>query len=113
MNVLGTPSDRDVKEMSSNVQVNLPQIKGTGLKKKLNKCDPLLIDLLNKILVYSPRRRLKPFEALAHPYFDDLRASKLTINKREFTDLFNFNQTEIGKNGDLLQKLIPSWYRTN
>ncbi len=47
--------------MCENVQVNLPNIKGCGFKKKLNKCDPLLIDLISKILVYSPRKRLKPF----------------------------------------------------
>ena len=97
--------------MCDSVQVNLPQIKGCGFKKKLSKCDPLLIDLLSKILVYSPQRRLKPFETLTHPYFDDLRASKLTINKREFTDLFNFVPVEIGNNKDLLQKLVPPWYK--
>lgn len=84
--------------MCDSVEVNLPDIKGCGFAKKIKNAEPLLIDFLEKLLTYSPRKRLKPFEALAHPYFDDLRAQKLTINGREFTDLFNFNEVEIGKN---------------
>ncbi len=111
MNVLGNPTDREIKEMCDSVQVNLPVIKGCGLQKKLKGVDFLLIDLLDKMLKYSPKDRISPFEALAHPYFNDLRAQKLTINGRKFTDIFNFNKTEIGKNKKLLKKLIPSWYK--
>ena len=67
----------------------------------MKNCDEKLISLLKKILVYSPQKRLKPFEALADPYFEDLRAQKLTINGREFTDLFDFEPVEIGKNKKL------------
>ena len=70
-----------------------------------------MIGLLKKILVYSPKKRLKPFEALAHPYFDDLRSQKLTINGREFTDLFDFEPVEIGRNKKLAKRLVPSWYK--
>ena len=30
-------------------------------------------DLLGKVLRYSPKRRLTPFEALQHRFFDELR----------------------------------------
>lgn len=56
MNVLGTPSDEEVKEMCESVQVNLPIIQGSGLRKKLPRADPLLIDLLDKVFVYSPKK---------------------------------------------------------
>lgn len=36
MNLLGTPTEQDVKEMCASVQVNLPTIKGCGFKKKLS-----------------------------------------------------------------------------
>lgn len=110
MNVLGTPAPAEIKSMCDNVAVNLPNIKGMGLKKKLKNTDPLLIDLLSKVLVYNPSRRPKPFEILAHPYFDDLRTQRLTINGRIVTDLFNFNAVEIGDNKELAKSLIPSWY---
>ena len=111
MNVLGTPTADEVKEMCANVNATLPQVRGCGLKKKFKTIDPMLIDLLSKVLVYNPRRRLKPFEALAHPYFDDLRAQKLTINGREVTNLFDFREVEVGNNQKMLAKLVPAWYK--
>jgi len=41
--------------------------------KLLHTRDPLLIDLVTKILQYSPMKRLTPAEALYHEYFDELR----------------------------------------
>ena len=111
MNVFGTPSEQEIIAMCPNVNANLPQIKGTGLKKRFKNPDPLLVDLLNKLLTYPPQKRLKPFEALAHPYFDDLRLQKLTINSRPVTDLFDFTTVEVGKSQSLLGKLVPNWYK--
>jgi len=31
------------------------------------------VDLLAKVLVYSPRERLQPIDAMIHSYFDDIR----------------------------------------
>lgn len=111
MNVLGTPTEQEIVAMCPNVNANLPQIKASGLKKRFKNPDPQLIDLLSKLLTYSPQKRLKPFEALLHPYFDDLRIQKLTINSRPVTDLFDFTPVEVGKNQALLSKLVPTWYR--
>ena len=44
-----------------------------GLKRFLTKVNPkvdlMLIDLLGKLLVYDPNKRLTAAEALADPYF--------------------------------------------
>jgi serine/threonine protein kinase len=60
--------------------IKLPNIKPIELKNvndniKLfkNKCDDLTIQFLSELLVYDPQKRLKPLEALAHPYFDEIR----------------------------------------
>ncbi len=49
--------------MCDSVEVNLPLIKGCGLSKKLRNVqdNELLVDLLSKILCYSPKKSLKPF----------------------------------------------------
>lgn len=112
MQVLGTPTPQEVKSMCENVTVNLPDIKGTGLRKKLKNADPLLVDLLSKTLTYNPKKRVKPFMLLSHPYFDDLRTQRLTINGRNVTDLFNFNAVEVGPYRDLAKSLTPSWYNS-
>ena len=110
MQVLGTPTPAEVSSMCENVTANLPSIKGIGLRKKLKNADPLLIDLLSKVLVYDPKKRVRPFELLAHPYFDDLRCQRLTINGRNVTDLFNFTEVEIGGDKQLAKSLVPQWY---
>ena len=112
MHVLGNPTEDDINNMCDNITVTLPIIKGTGFKKKLKNVDPLLIDLLKKTLVYNPKKRLQPFQALSHKYFDDLRQQRLTINGKPIVDLFDFTKEEIGKNKTLAQKLVPSWYKS-
>lgn len=51
----------DMKEFNK-----FPKIKTTPWKNLLQTRDPLLIDLVTKILQYSPIKRLTPAEALYH-----------------------------------------------
>lgn len=44
-----------------------------ALIKILPKADPLLLDLLTQIMIYSPKQRLNAAEALAHEFYDELR----------------------------------------
>ena len=62
------------------------------------------------MLDYNPKTRIDPFVALTHPYFDDLRAERVTINGRQVVDLFDFREEEIGPHSALLSKLVPPWY---
>jgi len=47
--------------------------------------------LISKVLAYNPRDRLKPMEALAHPYFNDLRNQNFQIQECKIPELFNFS----------------------
>ena len=54
------------------------------------------VDLISHLLVYNPERRLKPLEAIAHPFFDELRLESTTLpNGNALPDLFNFCREEI------------------
>jgi glycogen synthase kinase 3 beta len=108
INLLGTPTTADVTAMAKGTKVTLPTVQGSGFKFPQGT-NPQMIDLLSKILIYNPKKRLTPLETLLHPYFDELRNQKLTINGKEIVDLFNFNQTEVSSNPALLAKLVPSW----
>jgi glycogen synthase kinase 3 beta len=69
------------------------------------------IDLLKELLTYEPSKRIKPLEALAHPFFDELRDEKTKLpNGDKLPSLFNFTQEEISINPQLVEKLTPSWY---
>lgn len=52
------------------------------------------IDFLSLLLQYSPDKRLSAIEALAHPYFDELRdPNTKMMNGKDLPKLFNFSKT--------------------
>ncbi len=66
------------------------------------------------MLQYDPQDRIKGLEALAHPYFDELREEGLQFpNGNCLPDLLNFTSFELGINPEpeLLEQLIPPWYQ--
>ena len=52
------------------------------------------IDLLSKLLVYDPEQRMKPLEALAHPFFLEIRDSD-KVDDDEMDFLFDFTPGKI------------------
>jgi AcrR family transcriptional regulator len=69
-------------------------------------------DLISKVLVYDPERRLKPLEALLHPFFDELREQKTVLPSGDkMIDLFDFSREEIASTSpEIMEQLIPKWY---
>jgi len=51
---------------------SLPYTKGTHFSQLYPQADPLAIDLLQKMLVFDPNKRITASEALQHPYMADL-----------------------------------------
>lgn len=78
-----------------------------------NKTPETAINLIAKLLVYNPDLRLKPLDALRHPFFDDLRDEKTRLpTGAKLPDLFNFSKEEIiSVDQDTVDKLIPKWYK--
>jgi len=109
--ILGTPTQVQILQMNKNSEeVKLPKIKARPWNKVLKDDDPLLLDLISKILIYNPQERLKPAEALAHPYFDDLRQQSFQNQDCKIPDLFNFTPDELkGINSLVIETLTPSW----
>lgn len=112
--ILGTPTQTQISQMNSNSEeFRLPQIKAQAWSKVLKNADPLLIDLISKVLVYNPKERLKPMEALAHPYFNDLRNQNFQIQECKIPELFNFTAEELGGvKQDILDIIIPAWKKS-
>ena len=89
--------------MNPNYQeFKFPKINKQPMEKIFGeKTDPLLVELLSKIIVYDPNQRLKPFEALAMPYFDSLREKiNYLPNGNQIPDLFNFTMEERNAAGE-------------
>lgn len=71
------------------------------------------VDLISHLLVYNPERRLKPLEAICHPFFDELRQEGTTLpNGNALPELFNFTREELMQaDPQLSAQMIPDWYR--
>ncbi|KAL2233929.1 shaggy-related protein kinase alpha [Sesamum indicum] len=109
--VLGTPTREEIKCMNpSYSEFKFPQIKAHPWHKVFhNKMPPEAVDLVSRLLQYSPTLRYTALEACAHPFFDDLREPNACLpNGRPLPPLFNFAAEELaGAPSELLKRLIP------
>lgn len=110
----GTPSKKDIKAMNQDYkEYKFPLIKCFTWKKILStysNVDDLFVDLLNKLFVYDPNKRLNAFEALCHPYFDSLRTEGFVKEEYLVNLLFDFSYEERKLAGNLTNQIIPDWY---
>jgi serine/threonine protein kinase len=76
LTVLGTPSEEECPGLKERFEkcigAELPICEGSGLAAMMTGGDPLLVDLVLRMLRFDPMRRISAKEALSHPYFDDL-----------------------------------------
>ncbi|KAI3808728.1 hypothetical protein L1987_24687 [Smallanthus sonchifolius] len=70
---------------------------------------PEAVDLVSRLLQYSPSLRCTALEACIHPFFNELRDPNTRLpNGRPLPPLFNFKPQELkGASLELLAKLIP------
>lgn len=89
--VLGTPTREQIRTMNPNyMEHKFPQIKphpfnkvcdrtcdhsghSTYIYQVFRKAEPNAIDLISKLLEYTPTQRLSAIEAMVHPFFNELR----------------------------------------
>ncbi|CAB3371043.1 Hypothetical predicted protein [Cloeon dipterum] len=115
--VLGTPTREQIREMNPNyTEFKFPQIKSHPWQKLMlermsmpksttehqrirvfrTRTPAEAIDLVSRLLEYTPGSRISPLQACAHSFFNELREPNTRLpNGRELPPLFNF--TEHGK----------------
>mmetsp|Transcript_44811 Transcript_44811/g.59517 ORF Transcript_44811/g.59517 Transcript_44811/m.59517 type:complete len:93 (+) Transcript_44811:826-1104(+) len=78
-------------------EFKFPTIKSQNWNKVFRSKTPVeAIDLIGKILVYEPGKRLTPLDACQHPFFDELRAPGTRLpNNNKLPALFDFKQEEL------------------
>lgn len=72
--VLGTPSSASDLGQLKHFNAQFPKFPRTDLAA-ITRLPPLGVDLLARMLDYSPSRRISAANALRHPYFADVRAA--------------------------------------
>lgn len=99
--VLGTPTREQIRTMNPNyMEHKFPQIKPHPFNKVFRKADADAIDLIGKLLEYTPTQRLSAINAMVHPFFDQLRdlstkfpdSRHQTGQLKDLPPLFNFNK---------------------
>ncbi|KAL1543498.1 Shaggy-related protein kinase theta [Salvia divinorum] len=109
--VLGTPTREEIKCMNPNyTEFKFPQIKAHPWHKVFHRKIPAeAVDLVSRLLQYSPTLRFTALEACAHPFFDDLREPNTRLpNGQPLPPLFDFTAEELaGVPSELLKRLIP------
>ncbi|XP_050223103.1 shaggy-related protein kinase alpha [Mercurialis annua] len=109
--VLGTPTREEIKCMNPNyTEYKFPQIKAHPWHKIFHKrMPPEAVDLVSRLLQYSPNLRCSALDALTHPFFDELRDPNSRLpNGRFLPPILNFKAHELkGVAAETLVKLIP------
>ncbi|TQD99351.1 hypothetical protein C1H46_015009 [Malus baccata] len=76
INVLGSQQEPDLAFIDNTKArkyiKSLPYSRGTHLSRLYPQADPLAIDLLQRMLVFDPTKRISVSEALQHPYMSEL-----------------------------------------
>jgi glycogen synthase kinase 3 beta len=110
--VLGTPGKEEIHAMNPSYQeFKFPQIKSHPWSKVFSKRIPQeAIDLVSAMLTYDPVKRVTALEALAHPFFDELRRPGACLpNGQPLPVLFNWQPGELdGADPELVAKLHPA-----
>jgi serine/threonine protein kinase len=96
--VLGTPTKEEIFAMNPNhTSFKFPQIKPHPWAKVFrNRAPADAIDFISKLLRYDPKSRIDPLDALAHPFFNELREPGAKLpNGKDLPGLFEFTEDEI------------------
>ena len=110
--ILGTPTKENITNMNpkGKVRLKIPNIPKKNwklvFKDKIDNDE--FIDLVDKLIQYEPNKRLTPYQALLHPFFNELKLSKTKLpnSKNLPTHLFEFKKCEIEYDKESISKLI-------
>eukprot|EP00160_Parvularia_atlantis_P014123 Unigene3327_Nuclearia_a/m.10207 Unigene3327_Nuclearia_a/g.10207 ORF Unigene3327_Nuclearia_a/g.10207 Unigene3327_Nuclearia_a/m.10207 type:complete len:406 (-) Unigene3327_Nuclearia_a:220-1437(-) len=111
--VMGTPTRQQVHAMNPNYnEFKFPQIKSQPWAKILfrnRNINAEAVDLITHLLEYVPHLRYSPMEALAHPFFDELRDLNTRLpTGQPLPPLFNFTEQELSLRPDLNRIIVPA-----
>jgi len=110
--VLGTPTRDQIKTMNPNyMEHKFPQIKPHPFSKVFRpRTPPDAIDLISKLLEYTPNARLTAIDAMCHPFFDELRTGDQKMaSGKPAPELFDFMKEELSIKPELNSKLVPAF----
>ena len=113
--LFGGPKEEDLSGIPNKKEIayQVRKFKPKPLEQIFPKTPKDLLDLLSKMFVYNPKKRITAMEIMAHPFFDDLRNKDICLNNGKYIipNLFDFSEKEISisRQRNLWTKIIPEW----
>lgn len=101
ISLMGTLEQEDLEDMPDHAQSTTRKMSKGGRNQSTasmtsiihsrlgENADPLVVDLLEQMLQFSPRKRVSASQALDHPWFDEVRKVRA-----ESQETFNFGRSE-------------------
>mmetsp|Transcript_4010 Transcript_4010/g.5581 ORF Transcript_4010/g.5581 Transcript_4010/m.5581 type:complete len:387 (+) Transcript_4010:249-1409(+) len=109
--VLGTPTREEIDTMNPNyMEFKFPQIRAHPWSEVFRAGTPEpLLDIISRILQYTPTARVLPLDACIHEVFDELRDpnTRLPNGSPLPAHLFQFTDLELAINPSINAQLIP------
>uniref|UniRef100_A0A915A6U7 Glycogen synthase kinase-3 n=1 Tax=Parascaris univalens TaxID=6257 RepID=A0A915A6U7_PARUN len=109
--VLGTPTRDQIQQMNPNyTDFRFPQIRANPWQRVFRpRTPPEAVDLVSRLLEYTPSARLSPLQACAHALFDELRQPDCKLpNGRPLPPIFDFSEQELRIEPNLNSALLPN-----
>jgi len=102
IDMMGTPSEEEISSVpvaqKREMLKNMPKKKPKSFETMFKSANPLAVDLLKKLLIFDPLKRITVDEALAHPYLKDLHFPEdEPIAEPVSLFDFEFEKYELGK----------------
>ena len=93
--VLGTPTPQQVHNMNPNYKnKTFPELIPLEFESNFPAGIPsVALDFVKHLLVYSPNDRPNALQALAHPFFNELRTSRINVPDQGIMPLEMYNFT--------------------
>mmetsp|Transcript_8590 Transcript_8590/g.16864 ORF Transcript_8590/g.16864 Transcript_8590/m.16864 type:complete len:377 (+) Transcript_8590:526-1656(+) len=94
--IMGTPTRAQVNAMNPKYEGwELPQVQARSWSSIIRNAPADALDFISSVLTYDPRQRPSALEALAHPFFDELRNPECRLpNGEKLPPLFNWTSEE-------------------
>mmetsp|Transcript_22984 Transcript_22984/g.58378 ORF Transcript_22984/g.58378 Transcript_22984/m.58378 type:complete len:371 (+) Transcript_22984:133-1245(+) len=106
IDVLGTPTTSDLAIIQNEQAVeyikSLPKREKASFKKMFPNSNQQAVELLEKMLVFDPSKRVSAAEALAHPYMEALH----NVNDEPVAEAFQFDFEKAGVTELDLKRMI-------
>lgn len=107
ISVLGTPSTEDLEFLTKQEPKDYLKKLAKRTKQQFSSlfpdANPVALDLLDKMLIFNPKKRFTAEQCLSHPYFEGLHDPELEPIASSLFD-WSFDDKELAK--EQLQKMI-------